>query len=74
MYLRVYARSFQSPGTLKHAKDVDINYLHGSLAHAHASVLKATAEQHGIRFTGECRMFDGQKEPPDQSAIYNGAL
>ena len=41
------------PGSLKHGKEVDINHLHVSLAHAHASVLKATAKQHGIRLTGE---------------------
>ena len=42
-----------TPGPLKHGKEVDINHLHVSLAHAHASVLKATAKQHGIRLTGE---------------------
>ena len=41
------------PGPLKHGKEVDINHLHISVAHAHASVLKATAKQHGIRLTGE---------------------
>ena len=41
------------PGPLKHGKEVDINHLHVSLAHAHASVLKETAKQHGIRLTGE---------------------
>ena len=41
------------PRPLKHGKEVDINHLHVSLAHAHASVLKATAKQHGIRLTGE---------------------
>ena len=38
---------------LKHGKDVDIDHFHVYLAHAHASVLKATAKQHWIRFTGE---------------------
>ena len=42
-----------NPGILKHAKVVDVNHLHVSLAHAHASVLQATASQHGFRFTGE---------------------
>ena len=42
-----------TPGPLKHGKEVDINHLHVSLAHAHASVLKATAKQHGIRLTRE---------------------
>ena len=41
------------PGPPKHGKEVDINHLDVSLAHAHASVLKATAKQHGIRLTGE---------------------
>ena len=31
-------------GSLKHGKEVDINHLHVSLAHAHASVLKAAAK------------------------------
>ena len=30
-----------------------MNHLHVSLAHAHASVLQATARQHGFRLTGE---------------------
>ena len=42
-----------NPGTLKHGKVVDINHLHVSLAHAHASVLQATARQHGFRLTGD---------------------
>ena len=42
-----------TPGPLKDGKDVDINHLHVSLAHAHASVLKAISKQHGIRLTGE---------------------
>ena len=42
-----------TPGPLKHSKEVDINHLQVSLAHAHASVLKATAKQHRIRLTGE---------------------
>ena len=40
-----------TPGLLKHGKEVDISHLHVSLAHTHASVLKSTAEQHGIRLT-----------------------
>ena len=57
------------PGPLKHGKEVDINHLHGSLAHAHASVLKATAKQHGIRLTGElvscsaCSRAKGHRAP-----------
>ena len=42
-----------TPGPLKHGKQVDINHLYVSLAHAHASVMKATAKQHGIRLTRE---------------------
>ena len=41
-----------NPGMLKHAKVVEINHLHVSLAHAHASVLQATARQHRFRLTG----------------------
>ena len=57
-----------TPGKLKHAKVIDINDFH-SLAHAHASVLKATAEQHGVRLTGElvscaaCSMAKGNRAP-----------
>ena len=40
-------------GPLKHGKEVDTNHLHVSLTYAHASVLKATAKQHGTRLTGE---------------------
>ena len=42
-----------TPRPLKHGKELDINHLHVSLAHVHASVLKASAKQHGIRLTGE---------------------
>ena len=42
-----------TPGLLKYSKKIDINHLHVSLAHTRASVLKATAKQHGIRLTGE---------------------
>ena len=42
-----------TPGPQKHDKEVDINHLHVSLAHAHTSILKATAKEHGIRLTGE---------------------
>ena len=57
------------PGPLKHSKEVDINHLHVSLAHAHASVLKATTKQHGIRLTGEqvscsaCSRAKGHQAP-----------
>ena len=42
-----------TPGPLKHGKEVEINHLHVFLTHAHASVLEATAKQHGTRLTGE---------------------
>ena len=42
-----------TPGLLKHDIEVAMNHLHDFLAHAHASVLKATAKQHGIRLIGE---------------------
>ena len=57
------------PGPLKHGKEVDVNHLHVSLAHAHASVLKATVKQHGIRLTGElvscsaCSRAKGHRAP-----------
>ena len=38
---------------MKHVKAVDVNYLHVTLAHAHSSMLQATARQHGFRLTGE---------------------
>ena len=37
----------------KKKKVVDINHFHVSLAHAHSSVLKATARQHDIQLMGE---------------------
>ena len=49
----VFTAAVLSPGMLKHGKVIDINHLHVSLAHAHASVLQATARQHGFRLTGE---------------------
>ena len=48
---------------------MDINHLHVSLAHAHSSVLKATAQQHGIQLVGElapcsgCSMAKGIRAP-----------
>ena len=62
------------PGPLKHGKEVDIDHLHVSLAHAHASVLKATAKQHGIRLTGElvscsvCSRAKGHRAPTPHHA------
>ena len=56
-----------NPGMLKQVKVVDINHLHVSLAHAHASVLQATARQHGCRLTAElvscsaCSMVKGNR-------------
>ena len=63
-----------TPGALKHGKQVDINHLHFSLAHAHASVLKATAKQHGIRLTRElvscsaCSRAKGYQAPTPHHA------
>ena len=63
-----------TPGPLKHSKEVDINHLHVSLAHAHASVLKATAKQQGIRLTGElvscsaCSLTKGHRAPTPHHA------
>ena len=62
------------PGPLKHGKEVDVNHLHVSLSHAHASVLKATAKQHGIRLTGElvscsaCSRAKGHRAPTPHHA------
>ena len=51
------AAAVLSPGGLfinKHKiRVIDINHYHVSLAHAHSSVLKATAQQHGIQLVGE---------------------
>ena len=58
-----------NPGTMKHVKVVDINHLHVSLDHAHASVLQATARQHGFRLMGQlvscsaCSMAKGNRAP-----------
>ena len=40
-------------------KVVDINHFHVSLAHAHSSVSKATALQHGIQLVGELAPYSG---------------
>ena len=52
-----------SPGGLfvnnKKTTVVDINHFHVSLAHAHSSVLKATARQHGIQLVGELAPCSG---------------
>ena len=42
-----------TPGALKHGSTVNINHLHVSLGHAHDEILRKTAQQHGIRLTGE---------------------
>ena len=63
-----------TPGPLKHAKEVDINHLHVYLAHAHASVLEATAKQHRIRLTRElvscsaCSRAKGHRAPTPHHA------
>ena len=62
------------PAPLKRGKEVDINHLHVSLAHVHASVLKATTKQHGIRLTGElvscsaCSRAKGHRAPTPHHA------
>ena len=48
-----------TPVLLKRGKEVGINHLHVSLFHAHASVLKVTAKQYGIRLTGELVFVQG---------------
>ena len=57
------AAAVLSPGGVfinKNKKNVvDINHFHVSLAHAHLSVLKATARQHGIQLMGELALCSG---------------
>ena len=54
-------------------KVLDINHFHVSLVHAHSSVLKATAQQHGIQLVGElvpclrCSMTEGVRAPTPHS-------
>ena len=68
------AAALLSPGGVfinkqKNKKVVDINHFHVSLAHAHSSVLEATAQQHGIQLVGElalcsrCSMTNGIRAP-----------
>ena len=63
-----------TPGLLKHGKEIDINHLHIPFAHAHASVLQATAKQHGICLTGElvscsaCFWAKGNRAPTPHHA------
>ena len=51
--------------TQKKEEVIDIHHFHASLAHAHWSVLKTTAQQHGILLFGElaplagCSMAEG---------------
>ena len=57
------AATVLSPGGVfvnnKKTTVVYINHFHVSLAHAHSSVLKATARQHGIQLVGELAPFSG---------------
>ena len=57
------AAAVLSPGGVfvnnKKTTVVDINHFHVSLAHAHSSVLKATARQHGIQLVGELAPCSG---------------
>ena len=68
------AAAVLSPGGVfmdkkKKKKLVDINHFHVSLAHAHSSLLKATALQHGIQPVGElalcfeCSVAEGIRAP-----------
>ena len=66
------AAAVLSPGGVfinKNKKAVDFNHFHVSLAHAHSSVLKATARQHDIQLVGElapcskCSMAKGMHAP-----------
>ena len=47
------AAAAMTAGLLKHDEVIYLNPLHVFLAHVHASVLKATAKQHGVRLTGK---------------------
>ena len=57
------AAAVLTPGGLSINKNkkrvVDINHYHVSLSHAHSSVLKATAQQHGIQLIGELAPCSG---------------
>ena len=57
------AAAVLSPGGLFTNKNkkrvIDINNFHVSLAHAHSSVLKATAQQHSIQLVGELAPCSG---------------
>ena len=63
-----------TPESQEHGKEVDTNHLHVSLAHAHASVLKATAKQHEICLTEElvscsaCSRAKGHRAPTPHHA------
>ena len=57
------AAAVLSPGGVfinKNKKVVDINRFHVSLAHAHSSVLKATARQHDIQLVGKLAPCSGR--------------
>ena len=72
-----------SPGGVfineKKKKVVDMNHFHVSLAHAHSSVLKATALQHGIQLVGElapcsgCLMAKGIRAPTPHHTTFLAA-
>ena len=77
------AAAVLSPGGLfltKNKKRVlDINHFHISLAHAHPSVLKATAQQHGIQLVVElapcsgCSMAKGIRAPTPHRTMSRAA-
>ena len=58
---------------------LDINYFYVFLAHAHSSVLKSTAQQHGIQLVGElapcsgCSMAKGIRAPTPHRATSRAA-
>ena len=72
-----------SPGGViidkKEKKVVDINHFHVSLAHAHSSVLKATALQHDIQLVRElapcsgCSMAEGIRAPTPHHTMSRAA-
>ena len=59
----------------KNKKVVDINHFYVSLAHAHSSVLNATAGQHDVSTCGRAdstlRVFDGKRHPRADTAPHH---
>ena len=69
VWLRQYSLLVDRSSTKIKKRVIDINHFHVSLAHAHSSVLKATAQQHGIQLVGElapcsgCSIVKGIRAP-----------